>query len=97
MTSPLFLFSISGLICLFVLSLQRKHLLMSLLTLEAFILSMAILIPMSIMFQNQVNGMFAIVLLTMGACEASLGLSLLVLMTRSYGNDLLKSITKNLC
>ena len=91
------LFSMSRLFCLVSLAIHRKHFLISLLYLEAFILSVALLIPTILLPLNRVCTIFVIVLLTIGACEASLGLSLLVRITRSYGNDLMKSIRKNLC
>lgn len=38
-----------------------------------------------------------VIILTIGACEARLGLSILVIMSRSYGSDLIKSVSTNKC
>jgi len=76
---------------------QRHHLLITLLALERIILILVIFIPLTstsshipIVFQR-------IILLTFGACEARLGLSLIVLMSRSHGSDILNTISINKC
>nr|QHT65001.1 NADH dehydrogenase subunit 4L [Pseudonereis variegata] len=74
--------------------LQRQHLLMALLALEAMILSLIIMI---IMLMNTSWLMFVIAMLTFGACEASLGLACMTAMSRSYGNDHLNSLSMNKC
>nr|YP_009974962.1 NADH dehydrogenase subunit 4L [Platynereis massiliensis]QNJ33936.1 NADH dehydrogenase subunit 4L [Platynereis massiliensis] len=74
--------------------LQRQHLLMALLALEAMILALVI---MTIITLNTSWSMFIIVMLTFGACEASLGLACMTAMSRSYGNDRLNSLTTNKC
>nr|ANP26492.1 NADH dehydrogenase subunit 4L [Laeonereis culveri] len=74
--------------------LQRIHLLMALLALEAMILSMTLMV---IMLTNSSWTMFIIIMLTMGACEASLGLACMTAMSRSYGNDFPNSLTLNKC
>jgi NADH-ubiquinone oxidoreductase chain 4L len=38
-----------------------------------------------------------IILLSIGACEARLGLALIVLMSRTYGSDKIQSVTANKC
>lgn len=38
-----------------------------------------------------------IIILTFGACEASLGLRLIVLISRYYGRDILKSLNSIKC
>nr|ABW82633.1 NADH dehydrogenase subunit 4L [Pista cristata] len=78
-------------------SIQRKHLLMSLLSLEAMILTLTMLTVCSLGLAPQFNTYLFIVLLTFGACEASLGLSLLVAMTRYFGNDYTNLLTMNKC
>lgn len=40
---------------------------------------------------------FAFFLLIMGACEAALGLSLIITMTRSKGSDFVRSTSSNFC
>ena len=39
----------------------------------------------------------SIILLTFGACEARLGLSLIVIISRYYGRDIFKSLSTNKC
>nr|BDI12963.1 NADH dehydrogenase subunit 4l [Abarenicola claparedi oceanica] len=79
------------------LIIQRKHLLMSLLALEGMILTLALFLALLMGSISQLETFLCIILLTFGACEASLGLALLVCMTRSYGTDLVKSLTINKC
>lgn len=80
--------------------LRRNHLLMSLLSLEVIILGLLLILVAA---KLSSTGPFPpemvclLILLTMGACEASLGLACLVLMTRSYGNDRLNSLTNAKC
>nr|YP_009974923.1 NADH dehydrogenase subunit 4L [Alitta succinea]QNJ33884.1 NADH dehydrogenase subunit 4L [Alitta succinea]QNJ33897.1 NADH dehydrogenase subunit 4L [Alitta succinea] len=74
--------------------MQRNHLLMTLLALEAMILG---LIMMLTMMTNLSWLMFVIVILTFGACEASLGLACMTAMSRSYGNDHINSLNMNKC
>nr|QHT64995.1 NADH dehydrogenase subunit 4L [Bhawania goodei] len=74
--------------------LQRKHLLMALLAFEGMILSLVT----SYIYMAPITDTFIImILLTMGACEASLGLACMVNMSRSYGNDHLSSLTLSKC
>nr|QNN93045.1 NADH dehydrogenase subunit 4L [Platynereis sp. 1 PA-2020] len=74
--------------------MQRQHLLMALLALEAMILSIVFMIITMI---NVSWSMFIIVILTFGACEASLGLACMTAMSRSYGNDRISSLSINKC
>nr|YP_010502219.1 NADH dehydrogenase subunit 4L [Leocrates chinensis]UXC96464.1 NADH dehydrogenase subunit 4L [Leocrates chinensis] len=75
------------------MALQRHHILMCLLALEGMILMLlAFIISVSSM-----ELFLSLVILTMGACEASLGLACLVLMTRSFGNDMIASLTSSKC
>ena len=74
--------------------LQRKHLLITLLAFEGIILGLMALY----IFISPASDLFiSIILLTMGACEASLGLACLVNITRSYGNDHLSAISLSKC
>jgi NADH-ubiquinone oxidoreductase chain 4L len=76
---------------------QQKHLLISLLCLEGIILSLVLYIPCLIYIINLILPTISIILLTFGACEARLGLRIIVLISRSYGSDILKSLTTNKC
>lgn len=74
--------------------LQRQHLLIALLALEVIVLRL-IFIIIVIIGSNWL--IFIIVLLTFGACEASLGLACITAISRSYGNDHLNSLLLNKC
>lgn len=76
---------------------QRSHFLISLLCLEGIMLSLVLFIP-SLIYSLQISlPTIRIILLTFGACEASLGLRILVHISRSYGSDIIKSLTINKC
>nr|AKR07181.1 NADH dehydrogenase subunit 4L [Nigidionus parryi] len=72
--------------------LKRKHLLMMLLSLEFVVVSLffSLYICMSY-FGGEMY--FLLIFLTMSVCEGALGLSLLVLLMRSYGNDYIQSFS----
>nr|YP_009871087.1 NADH dehydrogenase subunit 4L [Siphonosoma cumanense]QKS32599.1 NADH dehydrogenase subunit 4L [Siphonosoma cumanense] len=70
---------------------HRRQFLMALLFLEALALSLATLAS----FSTYSNLFMILIILTFAACEASLGLALLVVMTRSFGSDLLLNLTNN--
>nr|BDQ43975.1 NADH dehydrogenase subunit 4L [Pheretima okutamaensis] len=76
---------------------NQTHFLMTLLSLEGITLSMVLFVPLMLMSCSASNTAMAVTLLTFGACEASLGLGLMVSMSRSYGNDMLKSLTTTKC
>nr|QHD47870.1 NADH dehydrogenase subunit 4L [Peltoperlopsis cebuano] len=65
---------------------KRKHLLLTLLSLEFIVLSLFL-----VLFVYLNGGMyelfFSMVFLTFSVCEGALGLSILVSMIRSHGND----------
>lgn len=79
------------------LILNKNHLLISLLALEAFILRLVIIIPLTLSIASARAIFTSIILLSIGACEASLGLALIVLISRTYGSDKIQSITANKC
>nr|YP_010034195.1 NADH dehydrogenase subunit 4L [Arhopalus unicolor]YP_010363586.1 NADH dehydrogenase subunit 4L [Cephalallus oberthueri]QOW83734.1 NADH dehydrogenase subunit 4L [Arhopalus unicolor]UNZ12700.1 NADH dehydrogenase subunit 4L [Cephalallus oberthueri] len=74
---------ISGLI---VFSSKRKHLLLMLLSLEFIVLSLYFLIFIYL-FNMNYEYYFSMIFLTMSVCEGVLGLSILVMMIRTHGND----------
>nr|YP_010492264.1 NADH dehydrogenase subunit 4L [Aporrectodea tuberculata]UWM94575.1 NADH dehydrogenase subunit 4L [Aporrectodea tuberculata]UWM94588.1 NADH dehydrogenase subunit 4L [Aporrectodea tuberculata]UWM94601.1 NADH dehydrogenase subunit 4L [Aporrectodea tuberculata]UWM94614.1 NADH dehydrogenase subunit 4L [Aporrectodea tuberculata] len=76
---------------------NQSHFLMTLLSLEGITLSLVLFVPLSLSVANAPNTSISVMLLTFGACEASIGLSLMVLMSRSYGTDMLNSLTMNKC
>nr|QNP10106.1 NADH dehydrogenase subunit 4L [Tympanogaster modulatrix] len=87
----LMLFSIFMYFCgLLVFCIKRNHLLLMLLSLEFIILSLYfnMFVYLSY-FDNEFY--FVMIFMTMSVCEGALGLSLLVSMIRSHGNDYFSS------
>lgn len=78
------------LIGFFVFVSRRKHLLSILLILEFIVLCLFILIFFFLNFLN-FEMYFLIVFLTFRVCEGSLGLSILVSIIRTHGNDYFQS------
>jgi NADH-ubiquinone oxidoreductase chain 4L len=76
---------------------NQYHFLITLLSLEGIILRLVIIVPLIISYIEAPNVSIRIILLTFGACEARLGLGLLVLISRSYGRDILNTLTSNKC
>nr|YP_010700915.1 NADH dehydrogenase subunit 4L [Rhynchospio aff. asiatica ZW-2021]WCI21130.1 NADH dehydrogenase subunit 4L [Rhynchospio aff. asiatica ZW-2021] len=76
---------------------QRKFILMALLSLEATILNLALAITITASSGASNETFFCFIILTLGACEASVALAILVLITRSYGADTIKSFSINKC
>lgn len=91
------LISLITIIALFNFVLQRKHILIALLSLEASILRLALLITLSYASSAFSELFICLVILTLGACEARVALALLVLISRSFGSDMIKSISINKC
>nr|YP_009307961.1 NADH dehydrogenase subunit 4L [Myrianida brachycephala]AOR87134.1 NADH dehydrogenase subunit 4L [Myrianida brachycephala] len=77
--------------------MNKHHLLMSLLLFESLILAMVASMFMLFIYSNLSHLFLILVMLTMGACEASLGLACLVKMMRSFGNDLLMNSSMLKC
>nr|ABJ55899.1 NADH dehydrogenase subunit 4L [Thuridilla gracilis] len=92
--SLVFLLFVSSLVCLFggLLSFcsYQVHTLNILLSLEAIMLSLLVILYTYNSFSGLAMHPF-LVLLTFAACEAALGLSLLVSMLRLWGNDYVNS------
>nr|AOR07197.1 NADH dehydrogenase subunit 4L [Enchytraeus cf. crypticus SL-2017] len=92
------MFQVSYFLTLVAFIIQRTHLLMALLCLEGMMLSLVLLIPSFLYMTSMINiSAIALIMLTLGACEASIGLSIMVNMSRSYGSDLFKSVSSNKC
>nr|QLY90143.1 NADH dehydrogenase subunit 4L [Erpobdella testacea] len=79
------------------LLLHHKYLLITLLSLEAITLGTLMFIMNTYMMVSMNMPIVSILILTVGACEASLGLTLLVLMSRYYGSDLVKNLSLSKC
>jgi len=76
---------------------QRRHVLIILLSLEAVILSLALLVCLSGSSFFSMDLFYCLVVLTFGACEASVALAVLVIVTRSFGRDMLFSLRLRKC
>nr|WID87000.1 NADH dehydrogenase subunit 4L [Anomaloglossus tepuyensis] len=80
------------------LSFHRTHLLSALLCLEGMMLSLYIGLSLWTTKMTTISsGMFPVVMLTMSACEAGLGLSLMIATARSHGSDNLNSLNLLQC
>nr|YP_010925407.1 NADH dehydrogenase subunit 4L [Figulus punctatus]WKD83641.1 NADH dehydrogenase subunit 4L [Figulus punctatus] len=73
-------------------SLKRKHLLLMLLSLEFIVISLYFGLYFYMSYYDN-ECYFMLVFLTMSVCEGALGLSLLVLLMRSFGNDFVNSFS----
>nr|UBN08818.1 NADH dehydrogenase subunit 4L [Neogeoscapheus dahmsi] len=83
----MYLYVLTGFFCgIWVFSSNRKHLLITLLSLEFIVL---ILYTILFNYLNIFNFelFFMMIFLTFSVCEGALGLSILVSMIRSYGSD----------
>nr|DBA44271.1 TPA_asm: NADH dehydrogenase subunit 4L [Peltospira delicata] len=77
---------IGMLFSLLALAMQRKHLLSCLLSLEAATLTLFVFLLSESVSQN-FESFVVLVFISMAACEASLGLAILVSLIRTHGND----------
>nr|YP_003934436.1 NADH dehydrogenase subunit 4L [Thylacodes squamigerus]ADI79419.1 NADH dehydrogenase subunit 4L [Thylacodes squamigerus] len=77
------------------LALQYKHLLGALLSLEAAMLNLFVLL-LSFM-SSSVSAHSVLIFITLSACEASLGLAVLVSALRAHGNDYVASFSTHKC
>nr|YP_010895258.1 NADH dehydrogenase subunit 4L [Psilota atra]WJW73823.1 NADH dehydrogenase subunit 4L [Psilota atra] len=75
---------------IFIFISNRKHLLSMLLSLEYIVLSLFYLLFIYLNMMSYEN-YFSMVFMTFSVCEGVLGLSILVSMIRSYGNDYFQS------
>jgi len=77
--------------------INTSHFLISLLCLEGIILSIVVFFPSVTTVITASIPASALILLTFGACEASLGLRILVKMSRHYGSDTISNLALNKC
>lgn len=85
--SGLFFGSLTVVLSIFVFVVQRFHFIISLLCLEFIVLGLFILTLSGFGFLGE--GFLVFFLLSFAACEAALGLGLLVRLVRSHGRDFL--------
>nr|QNV11565.1 NADH dehydrogenase subunit 4L [Haemopis sanguisuga] len=83
--------------CFINIFFHMNSLLMTLLSLEALMLSIMFMVTSSMMLMEMNIPVVCVLILSISACEASLGLSLLVIMTRLYGSDVLNSLSLSKC
>uniref|UniRef100_UPI00315C962D NADH dehydrogenase subunit 4L n=1 Tax=Pipistrellus pipistrellus TaxID=59474 RepID=UPI00315C962D len=87
-----FIMSLLGLL------MYRSHLMSSLLCLEGLMLSLFVLSTLTILIMNMtLANMLPIILLVFAACEAALGLSLLVAVSNTYGTDYVQNLNLLKC
>nr|YP_009971691.1 NADH dehydrogenase subunit 4L [Hymaea magna]QNG56375.1 NADH dehydrogenase subunit 4L [Hymaea magna] len=77
---------------LIVFSSKRKHFLLMLLSLEFIVLSLYMNMFYLLNFMDY-EYFFCMIFLTMSVCEGALGLSLLISMIRTCGNDYILTLT----
>nr|YP_009092529.1 NADH dehydrogenase subunit 4L [Viverricula indica]AIQ86616.1 NADH dehydrogenase subunit 4L [Viverricula indica]APQ40306.1 NADH dehydrogenase subunit 4L [Viverricula indica] len=87
-----FIMSLAGLL------IYRSHLMSSLLCLEGMMLSLFVMMSVAILSNHfTLANMAPIVLLVFAACEAALGLSLLVMVSNTYGTDYVQNLNLLQC
>nr|QIU82732.1 NADH dehydrogenase subunit 4L [Rhinoceros sondaicus]QIU82758.1 NADH dehydrogenase subunit 4L [Rhinoceros sondaicus] len=80
------------------LLMYRSHLMSSLLCLEGMMLSLFIMATMMVLNSHFTLAiMMPIILLVFAACEAALGLSLLVMISNTYGTDYVQNLNLLQC
>ncbi|NP_659345.1 NADH dehydrogenase subunit 4L (mitochondrion) [Odobenus rosmarus rosmarus] len=76
----------------------RSHLMSSLLCLEGMMLSLFVMMSVTILNNHfTLANMAPIILLVFAACEAALGLSLLVMVSNTYGTDYVQNLNLLQC
>nr|QRV62519.1 NADH dehydrogenase subunit 4L [Hydroporus puberulus] len=90
----MFIFFIMFFVGLIVFSSKRKHLLLMLLSMEFIILSLYIMLFLFLSYFDY-EFYFSMMFLVFCVCESVLGLSILVSLIRTHGNDYFFSM--NLC
>nr|ARN59001.1 NADH dehydrogenase subunit 4L [Tayassu pecari] len=80
------------------LLMYRSHLMSSLLCLEGMVLALFIMSTLIILNTHfTLANMMPIILLVFAACEAALGLSLLVMVSNTYGTDYVQNLNLLQC
>nr|YP_009158961.1 NADH dehydrogenase subunit 4L [Sicista concolor]AIG99675.1 NADH dehydrogenase subunit 4L [Sicista concolor] len=76
----------------------RTHLMSTLLCLEGMMLSIFVLSSItSLNLHNILSFIYPVVILVFAACEAAIGLALLVMISNSYGNDYVQNLNLLQC
>ncbi|ACZ69921.1 NADH dehydrogenase subunit 4L (mitochondrion) [Orcinus orca] len=80
------------------LLMHRSHLMSALLCLEGMMLSLFILATLTILSTHfTLANMMPIILLVFAACEAAIGLALLVMVSNTYGTDYVQNLNLLQC
>nr|YP_010455642.1 NADH dehydrogenase subunit 4L [Sturnira ludovici]UUA63403.1 NADH dehydrogenase subunit 4L [Sturnira ludovici] len=80
------------------LLMYRSHMMSSLLCLEGMMLSLFVMMTVTILNTHMtLASMLPIILLVFAACEAALGLSLLVMVSTTYGMDYVQNLNLLQC
>nr|YP_009589356.1 NADH dehydrogenase subunit 4L [Ectophylla alba]Q1HV41.1 RecName: Full=NADH-ubiquinone oxidoreductase chain 4L; AltName: Full=NADH dehydrogenase subunit 4L [Ectophylla alba]ABC47514.1 NADH dehydrogenase subunit 4L [Ectophylla alba]ABC47517.1 NADH dehydrogenase subunit 4L [Ectophylla alba]ABC47520.1 NADH dehydrogenase subunit 4L [Ectophylla alba]QBL75933.1 NADH dehydrogenase subunit 4L [Ectophylla alba]QZP40541.1 NADH dehydrogenase subunit 4L [Ectophylla alba] len=80
------------------LLMYRSHMMSSLLCLEGMMLSLFVMVTITILnMKFTLASMMPIILLVFAACEAALGLSLLVMVSTIYGMDYVQNLNLLKC
>nr|YP_002456354.1 NADH dehydrogenase subunit 4L [Hydropotes inermis]ABX79762.1 NADH dehydrogenase subunit 4L [Hydropotes inermis]AEP21515.1 NADH dehydrogenase subunit 4L [Hydropotes inermis]AJH66125.1 NADH dehydrogenase subunit 4L [Hydropotes inermis argyropus]QKQ14758.1 NADH dehydrogenase subunit 4L [Hydropotes inermis] len=80
------------------LLMYRSHLMSSLLCLEGMMLALFVMATLTILNSHfTLASMMPIILLVFAACEAALGLSLLVMVSNTYGTDYVQNLNLLQC
>nr|YP_002929330.1 NADH dehydrogenase subunit 4L [Loris tardigradus]YP_008379081.1 NADH dehydrogenase subunit 4L [Loris lydekkerianus]WKD83285.1 NADH dehydrogenase subunit 4L [Loris lydekkerianus lydekkerianus]WKD83298.1 NADH dehydrogenase subunit 4L [Loris lydekkerianus malabaricus]AGM47575.1 NADH dehydrogenase subunit 4L [Loris lydekkerianus]WKD83311.1 NADH dehydrogenase subunit 4L [Loris lydekkerianus lydekkerianus]BAH69216.1 NADH dehydrogenase subunit 4L [Loris tardigradus] len=78
--------------------IYRSHLMSSLLCLEGMMLSMFILVSLTTLnLHFTLSNIAPIILLVFAACEAAVGLALLVMVSNTYGMDYIQNLNLLQC
>nr|NP_944719.1 NADH dehydrogenase subunit 4L [Inia geoffrensis]Q70RS8.1 RecName: Full=NADH-ubiquinone oxidoreductase chain 4L; AltName: Full=NADH dehydrogenase subunit 4L [Inia geoffrensis]CAD87996.1 NADH4L protein [Inia geoffrensis] len=78
--------------------MYRSHLMSALLCLEGMILSLFILVTLTVLnLHLTLAKMMPIILLVFAACEAAIGLALLVKISNTYGTDYVQNLNLLQC
>nr|NP_944758.1 NADH dehydrogenase subunit 4L [Monodon monoceros]Q70RN9.1 RecName: Full=NADH-ubiquinone oxidoreductase chain 4L; AltName: Full=NADH dehydrogenase subunit 4L [Monodon monoceros]QJH88526.1 NADH dehydrogenase subunit 4L [Monodon monoceros]QJH88539.1 NADH dehydrogenase subunit 4L [Monodon monoceros]QJH88552.1 NADH dehydrogenase subunit 4L [Monodon monoceros]QJH88565.1 NADH dehydrogenase subunit 4L [Monodon monoceros]QJH88578.1 NADH dehydrogenase subunit 4L [Monodon monoceros] len=87
-----FTMSLTGLL------MYRSHLMSALLCLEGMVLSLFILATLTILNSHfTLANMMPIILLVFAACEAAIGLALLIMISNTYGTDYVQNLNLLQC
>nr|YP_122151.1 NADH dehydrogenase subunit 4L [Zaglossus bruijni]Q5ZNA2.1 RecName: Full=NADH-ubiquinone oxidoreductase chain 4L; AltName: Full=NADH dehydrogenase subunit 4L [Zaglossus bruijni]CAG26337.1 NADH dehydrogenase subunit 4L [Zaglossus bruijni] len=98
MTTMFFNLLLAFMVALMGVYIYREHLMSTLLCLEGMMLSIFIMVSLTLL-HHHLNStmMFPLILLVFSACEAGVGLALLVKTSNSYGTDYIDNLNLLQC
>nr|ABR12407.1 NADH dehydrogenase subunit 4L [Myzostoma seymourcollegiorum] len=83
--------SLTSLMFIINIMINSKHLLMTLLLFEFLILIIIVSMIFFMNYSSEKSMIMSLVILSITACEAALGLAILVISSRNFGNDLIST------